>query len=423
MKRSYFVVGLVMVIFFVISLLTNILNSLLPTIKADFGLSFALAGFLPFSFFLAYGVMSVPSGMLIERYRERPVLVASFAVAFAGSLLFATQPRYSIALGSLFLIGLGMAMLQVAINPLLRVAGGEEHFAFFSVLAQFVFGLASWWSPSLYSYLMRNLEAGEGVRALWLRVLARLAPPAMPWVALYWIFALVALVMIVLLTLVRLPAVERKDDEKAGSVETHVQLLRKPAVVLFFVGIFAYVGTEQGVANWISEFLRLYHGYDPVTAGAEAVKWFWGSMTIGCLLGLILLKLFDSRRVLVVFACAAIVTLSLALFGPAQVSYFAFQALGFCASVMWSIVFSLALNSLDRHHGSFSGILCTGIVGGAVLPWVIGLLADHIGLRLGMTVLYLTLGYILSIGFWARPLVANATLLGGDARGSTREAC
>jgi fucose permease len=423
MKRSYFVVGLVLLIFFAISFLTNILNSLLPTIKADFGLSFALAGFLPFSFFLAYGVMSIPSGILIERYRERPVLVASFVVACAGSLLFAALPRYGIALSSLFLIGLGMAMLQVAINPLLRVAGGEEHFAFFSVLGQFVFGLASWFSPDLYSYLMRNLERGGGERAAWLQLLARLAPSGLPWVAIYWIFSATTLAMIVVLLFVRLPAVERKEDEKAGTLETHARLLRNPTVLLFFVGIFAYVGSEQGIANWISEFLRLYHGLDPVTAGAEAVKWFWGSMTLGCLLGLILLKLFDSRRVLVAFACAAIVTLSLALFGPGWLAYFAFQALGFCLSVMWSIVFSLGLNSLDRHHGSFSGVLCTGIVGGAVLPWVIGLLADRVGLRSGMTVLYLTLGYILSVGFWARPLVTNATLLGEEQGGSKSGAC
>jgi fucose permease len=150
-----------------------------------------------------------------------------------------------------------------------------------------------------------------------------------------------------------------------------------------------------------------------VTDGAFAVKWFWGLMTVGCLLGMGLLKVFDSRRILVVFAAAAMLTLSFALFGPRLVALYAFPLVGFCASVMWSIVFSLALNSVPRHHGTFSGILCSGIVGGAVLPWVIGLLGDQLGLRIGMTVLYLTLAYILAIGFWARPLIANATIRRG----------
>ena len=76
---------------------------------------------------------------------------------------------------------------------------------------------------------------------------------------------------------------------------------------------------------------------------------------------------------------------------------------------MWSIIFALALNSAREHHGSFSGIRCTAIIGGAVMPLVIGWLGDLAGLRLGMTLLYLPLAYIFSIGLWARPLVTNAT--------------
>jgi fucose permease len=83
---------------------------------------------------------------------------------------------------------------------------------------------------------------------------------------------------------------------------------------------------------------------------------------------------------------------------------------GFFLSVMWSVIFSLALNSVAEHHGSFSGILCTGIVGGAVVSALVGWLGDLFGLRAGMTVLFFTLGYILSIGLWAKPLIDNATV-------------
>ena len=140
------------------------------------------------------------------------------------------------------------------------------------------------------------------------------------------------------------------------------------------------------------------------------MAFFWGLMTAGCLLGLLLLKLFDSRRVLAGFAVGAIATLATALLGPARVSYYAFMLLGFWLSVMWSIIFSLALNSVPRHHGSFSGILCTGIVGGAFVSLAVGWLGDRFGLRASMALLFLTLGYILSVGFWAKPLVANATV-------------
>jgi len=87
-----------------------------------------------------------------------------------------------------------------------------------------------------------------------------------------------------------------------------------------------------------------------------------------------------------------------------------FPALGFCLSVMYAIVFSLALNSVSKDHGSFAGILCTGIAGGALVSLLIGKLKDLIGLQAGMTVIYITLAYILSLSFWAKPIVKNAVL-------------
>lgn len=410
MKRSYPIVFLVFLIFFAISFITNILGPLVPDIIKGFDLSLALAGFLPFAFFVAYGVMSIPAGVLLERFGQKPVLVAAWVLALIGSFLFASFPSYSVALPSLFLIGIGMTMLQVAINPLLRVAGGEEHFAFFSVAAQFVFGLASFVSPHVYSYLVLNLQDYTGGGNFIVDTLSRVVPANLPWISLYWFFTAVTAAMVVILAIVRLPRVVLKEEEKAGASEHYRELIRNRYVWLFFFGIFAYVGSEQGVANWVSKFLETYHGLDPQVAGAKAVANFWLLLTFGCLLGLVLLKLMDSRKVLIGFSAAAIASLSVALFGPANVAYIAFMAVGFFLSVMWSIIFSLALNSVAQYHGAFSGILCTGIVGGAFVSGLVGWLGNAFGLRIGMLVLYLTLGYILSIGFWARPLIDNATI-------------
>jgi fucose permease len=410
MKRSFPMVLLVFLIFFVISFITNILGPLVPDIISGFALSLALAAFLPFSFFVAYGVMSIPAGTMLERFGEKPVLIGAFVLAFAGSALFATRASYAIALTSLFTIGIGMTLLQVAINPLLRVAGGEENFAFYSVMAQLVFGSASFLSPYVYSYLVTRLKGYAGGGNFLVDTLSRVVPKGLPWVSLYWLFTVVTVAMIVVLAVVRIPKVELTEEERPGAWETHAQLFRKPVVWLFFAGIFAYVGTEQGIANWISKFLQTYHGLDPETTGAAVVSHFWGLMTAGCLLGLALLKLFDSRRVLIVFTVAAMASLAFALWGSATVSANAFRMTGFCLSVMWSIVFSLALNSLAEHHGTFSGILCTGIIGGAVVPLVVGQLGNVFGLRAGMHVVFLTLAYILSIGFWAKPLINNATV-------------
>ena len=155
------------------------------------------------------------------------------------------------------------------------------------------------------------------------------------------------------------------------------------------------VTNEQGIANWISEFLRTYHGLRPEVEGARAVGLFWGMMTIGCFLGLFLLKVMDSKIVLRIFTVSALVILTFTLFGSVKMAVFGFPALGFCLSVMYAIIFSLALNSVSKSHGSFSGILCSGIAGGAIVSLIVGRLKDLVGLQAGMMVLYITLAYIL----------------------------
>ena len=395
MSKSALLMFFIMVIWFVISFVTNLIGPLMPTIISDFHLSLALAGFLPFSFFLAYGLISIPAGALVEARGPRTTLLAAFTLNLAGCLAISLYPSYAVVIAGLFVIGLGMAMLQVVINPLMRTTGGEQHFAFFAVMAQLVFGLASYVSPLVYSALMRQPAA---------------ATRPLVWVEFYWAFVVVYLVLIAITAALRIPRLTLSESERAGSVATYRALLGERTVQLFFLGIVAYVGTEQSLADWMSQFLSTYHHFSPAREGAHAVGLFWGLMSIGCVLGMVLLRLLDAKLVLGVFATLAIGCVAVALLGPAEVALLAFPATGFFLSVMWSIIFSLALNSVRAHHGAFSGILCTGILGGAVVPLLVGMLGDRIGLRLAMLTVFATLGFILSIAFWARPLIRNETV-------------
>jgi len=399
MRSSALLMLFIMVIWFVISFVTNLIGPLMPTIISDFHLSLGMAGFLPFSFFLAYGLISIPAGALVEARGPRATLLAAFALNLAGCLAISLHPVYAVVIAGLFVIGLGMAMLQVVINPLMRTTGGEAHFAFFAVMAQLVFGLASYVSPFVYSALMR--QPGAATRPL-------------VWVQFYWAFVVVYLIMIAVTASLRIPSLALTESERSGSVATYRQLLGERTVQLFFLGIIAYVGTEQSLADWMSQFLSTYHHFSPTREGARAVGLFWGLMSVGCLVGLVLLRLLDAKLVLAVFTTLAIGCVGVALFGPAEVALLAFPASGFFLSVMWSIIFSLALNSVRAHHGAFSGILCTGILGGAVVPLLVGMLGDRFGLRLAMLTVFVTLGFILSIAFWARPLIRNETVSVGD---------
>ena len=112
MRRPYMVV-LVLATFFVISFLTNIIGPLVPEIIEAFDLSLTLVAVLPFSFFIAYGVFSIPAGLLVERFGEKRMMAAAFGVAFVGALLLAVAPQYGTAIVSLFLIGAGMAPMAL----------------------------------------------------------------------------------------------------------------------------------------------------------------------------------------------------------------------------------------------------------------------------------------------------------------------
>ena len=398
MKRNLGMLALIMAFWFTISFITNILGPLIPDIIHNFSLSdLAMAGFIPTSFFLAYAIMSIPAGLLIDRFGEKPVLFGGFLMPFIGTILFACMHTYPMLLASSFIIGLGMAMLQTVLNPLQRTVGGEENYAFVAELAQFMFGIASFLSPLVYTYLIRELDpvtyaAGKG---FFIDLLADVTPREMPWVSLYWVFALILLVMLIAVSVSRFPKIELKEDEKSGSKDSYLALFKQKYVWLFFLGIFCYVSTEQG---------------NPQTDGAQAVSYFWGLMTAGCLVGMVLLKLIDSKRLLQVSGVLTIVLLLSALFGSKEVSLIAFPAVGFSISMMYSIVFSLALNSASQHHGSFAGILCSAIVGGAGGPMIVSTIADATSLRTGMLFILVFVGYITFIGFWARPLINNKSI-------------
>lgn len=409
MKKNNLLVVLIMLVFFTVSFLTNILGALNQKVSDSFTLTETMAGFLPFAFFIAYGVMSVPFGFMVEKFGEKMIMIVAFMFAFAGSLAFAIFPVFNVFIISLFTIGAGMAALQVVINPLLRVSGGENNYAFNSVMAQLFFGLASFISPQMYSYFVINIDKGNLDKPL-IGLMSGLVPANMSWVSVYWAFAAIAIVMGVIIFLMKFPTVELQEDEKVGSKGSFIELIKNKYVILYFIGIFMYVGSEQGISYWLSKFLKIYHGINPDLAGADAVSYFWGLMTLGGILGLVLIKLYDSKQVLRWFTVLAIICVAAGLFGSAEVALWALPISGFFLSVMYPTIVSLGLNSVDKHHGSFAGILMTGIAGGAIVQILIGAISDIISLRVGMMLIFVTLGYILSISFWAKPLISNTTI-------------
>jgi fucose permease len=292
---------------------------------------------------------------------------------------------------------------------LLRIACGAENLAFFTSLATLMYGVGSILTPQLYSHLVGSLErAGE--RSFAARLLSPLVSGSYPWVSVYWVFSAVVLLTLLAVFLVRLPDLRSAEDEHAGTLPVYLTLFKSRAVVFYAVAVICYCACEQGNSNWLSEFLRTYHGIDPQTTGAGVLSWYWALLTAGCLAGMVLVKLVDSRKILTVSTLLAVASFSGAVFGGKTVALVCFPLIGLFESVLWPILIELALNSLESHHGALMGILMSSVIGGAIGPFVIGWLADTFGLRMGMISLYLPFFFMAYIGVWARPLVRNSTV-------------
>jgi fucose permease len=409
-RINYSAIVILNCVLFETGFIANAVGALMPDIIRDLKLSYTLAAFLPFSYFIAFGFISVPAGILSERFTPKKVVIASFFVGLAGTLTFALHPHYSVVLFSLFMIGCWLAAGQIPLYPLMRIACGGENLAFFSVLTNMMYGLGSIASPRLYSLLAQRLADPQSGESPVIDALRCMVARSFDWVSVYWIFSALIISTIFALLLVKLPRGELTEEERSGTLPIYLGLLKNPTVILFALGVFSYSSCEQGNANWMSQFLLAYHGANPQTTGAGTLSWFWTLLTAGCLAGMLLVKLFDSRRILTVASMLALVSFTCAIFGNRTMALVCFPLVGLFASVLWPLIAALALNSVERHHGAMTGILFSSAVGGAIGPVIIGKLADLVGLRLGLTFLYVPFLYIAFLGIRARPLVANATL-------------
>ena len=396
-KFNIGLVVFVMLVFFVISFITNIIGPLIPQFIKTYDLSLVLASFLPLSFFFSYGVFSVPAGIFLERYGGKIVMLSAFIISSVGAALIILMPGYLSFIFSFFLIGTGMAILQVAINPLLRYAVSGENFAFFSIIGQLAFGSASFLSPVFYKFLQEENNP-FGI----------LMFSEKPWLWIYVLFILAIIALIVFLYFVKIP--DNQSTSEKFDIKVFSNFLNNRISYFYFFGIFSYVGVEQGINNWSSQFLYQYHSLDPEVVGVDVISAFWGNLTIGTIISLLLVKLIDEKKLLNIYALSSSIILLLAIHGDSEISVLSFKLLGFSISGVWSVMISLSLNSVPKNHSVFTGILLTGIVGGAIFPFIIAGIGQLFNLKVGMHVILIGLLYLSYVGFTAKPLISNKTI-------------
>ncbi|MET0209479.1 MAG: sugar MFS transporter, partial [Burkholderiaceae bacterium] len=372
---------IVTILFFMWGLITSLNDVLIPHLKAVYTLTYVQAMLVQFCFFGAYAIVSLPAGALIRRIGYQKGAVAGLLVAAVGCTLFypASFGGYGLFLLALFVLASGITVLQVAANPYVAVLGPARTASSRLTLTQAFNSLGTTIGPAVGGLLI--LSAAGAVAVAGSDTVAEAAAEAASVRGPYLVLAGVLVVLAVLFWLARLPAIADSDDvpladESQGSALSHRHL------VLGAIGIFLYVGAEVSIGSFLINFIGEPHiaGLSHADA-AHYVSIYWGGAMIGRFIGFAVMRVVSPGKTLAFNSLAAIALVLVATFTRGDLAMWAILAVGLCNSIMFPTIFSMALHGLGRHTGQASGILCMAIVGGALVPFAQGALADSFNVQ------------------------------------------
>lgn len=402
---------LVVAIFFLFGGITNVADLLVAKLKGLFELNYKQAMLVQFAFFTSYALFSIPAGLLMQRLGYFRGILIGLGVMIAACLLFvpaASSGLYAPFLVALFMLGGGITLLQVAVNPLIVNLGPPETSHSRLTFAQFF--------NSLGVFLIVSFGARVILGSTSTIDPATLAPAALTAYRAteaavightYLGLAAVLTGVAVLLWFWR-RALDRLRFE-GSPLDGAFALLARPRLAFGCACIFVYVGAEVGIASIMTNYLGLPRTLDaPIAVAGRYVAYYWAGAMVGRMLGGFLLRLAAPGLVLAAFALLAIALIALSAFGHGSAAAYALIAVGLANSLMFPTIFSLAVEGLTAEAPKASGLLCTAIVGGALVPFLMGAVGDAAGLTASLAVPVVCYLTIAAFGLWAaaRPVAA-----------------
>ncbi len=401
-------------IFFMWGFLTCLNDILIPHLKAVFELNYAKAMLVQFTFFGTYFLMSLPAGRLVAHLGYKKGIVAGLAIAAVGALGFwpAAELRvYEAFLGALFVLATGITVLQVAANPYVALLGPEQTASSRLTLAQALNSLGTAIAPIFGGLLIlgNTVKSADEIAALpSAEQIAYRVQEAQsvqgPYVGLAIALALLA----IFVYLFRLPALTETTEQADSGTHTLMDALRHKHVLFGVLAIFFYVGAEVSIGSFLVNYLSMpsIGGFTEQQA-THYVSAYWTLAMIGRFAGSAIMTRFSPRLLLTLFAVINVVLLALTMLGSGHVSLYSVVAVGLFNSIMFPTIFALSIERLGPLTNKASSLLIMAIVGGAVVPYLQGVLADHIGLQPSFILPLVCYGYIIFYGVsGSRPSVA-----------------
>jgi len=375
---------MVTTLFFMWGFLTCLNDVLIPHLKATFDLTYAEAMLIQFSFFFAYFVFALPSGKVIERFGYKKTMVGGLFAMGLGALLFipaATQPSFPLFLSALIILAAGITALQVSANPYVAVLGPEKTASSRLNLTQAFNSLGTTVAPWFGSVLilsgapvaldvMRRMPADQ----LHAYRLQQASSVKLPYLGL----AITLFFLGLLIAKFKLPVISAVEPH--GRVRESVWKYRR--LVLGAIGIFVYVGAEVAIGSLLVNYMSQPNiGNVSMQVAARFVSFYWGGAMIGRFIGSAVLQKVRTGRVLGFSALMAFLLVMISMLSFGLIAMWSILLVGLFNSTMFPSIFALSIEGLGPLTGKGSAVLVCAIVGGAIIPELQGVLADHIGIH------------------------------------------
>jgi fucose permease len=332
-------------------------------VQKDLNLTDSQANLFPSLVFFWFLIFAVPTGLLMNRIGRKKTVLLSLAVTLISLIIPLFGESFTIMLIAFSLLGIGNALMQTSLNPLVSNLINPQRLASTLTFGQFVKAIASFLAPIIASWGATTLVPTFGLN----------------WRVLFPIYAAVCILSIAMLGAT---PIEEERQEKASSVTDCLKLLGRPFILLCFLGIMCHVGIDVGT-NTTAPKLLMQQGI-PLEDATFATSVYFIFRTVGCLSGSLILRQVSSKIFLAVSVIMMLIAMvSLQIFTSEIAVYIAIALIGYGNSNVFSIIFSEALNSEPQHKNEVSGLMIMGLFGGTIFPLAIGFASDTVGSQAG----------------------------------------
>ncbi len=410
-------------LFFLWGFITVLVDSLIPRLREVFTLNYFQAGLVQFAFFGAYFLLSIPSGFILSKIGYKKGILLGLLTLATGCLLFypaASYREFSIFMLAYFVLASGITILQVAANPYVAVLGPEESASSRLNLSQAFNSLGTTIAPAIGAMfiLSDKVKNPQEIAALSNLdkenyYISEAAAVQSPFIGIAIFVALLAFAFV----FIKLPKLI-KESPKGG----YIKVLQNKSLVMGAIGIFVYVGAEVAIGSYLinyflemnlatlikeSSFMKSISesilgssskNLDNNAIVGAFVTFYWSGAMIGRFIGAHLTKIIKPAKVLSFFAIGAILLILVSISSSGFIAMWSILAVGLFNSIMFPTIFSLSLEGLEDLKPQASGVLCTMIVGGAIIPPLFGLLSDQTGFKTAFILVIICYLYIVFYG-------------------------